>query len=152
MRSTAGCAGTGAVPARTISAYAPPSLSSAAAAFAREVVAAAAPQTPARAKALLFAAGRLGCFAERVGLELDGALLSEAVIERLVLVGCGGLSPASVRTLRTNLRALARARERYPRPAAVALSRERAKAPYSEAEIAGYLRLAQAQSTLARRM
>jgi hypothetical protein len=40
----------------------------------------------------------LGCFAERVGLELDGALLSEAVIERLVLVGCGGLSPASVRT------------------------------------------------------
>jgi integrase len=34
----------------------------------------------------------------------------------------------------------------------VALARERAKAPYSEAEIAGYLALAAAQSTLARRM
>ena len=71
-------------------------------------------------------------------------LLSEAVIERFVLVGCEGLSPASVRTLRTNLRALARAVERYPPPVRTPLPRERAKAPYSLAEIAGYLRLAQA--------
>jgi integrase len=121
-------------------------------AFAREVVAAAGPPTPARAKALLFAAGRLAAFAERVGLELDAALLSEGVIERLVLRGCDGLSPASVRTLRTNLRWLARSLERYPQPTPVPLARERAKAPYGEAEIEGYLRLAAAQSTRARRM
>jgi hypothetical protein len=38
-------------------------------------VAAAAPGTAARAKALLFAAGRLAAFAERVGLELDAGVL-----------------------------------------------------------------------------
>jgi len=132
--------------------YAPRSLSAPAAALARDVVTAAAPPTPQRAKALLFAAGRLACFAERVGLELDGALLGEAVIERFVVVGCDRLSPASVRTLRTNLRALARSCERYPEPEPVALVRERAKAPYTEAEIAGYLRLAGALSTERRRM
>jgi integrase len=133
--------------------YAPPSLSERAAALAREVVAAAAPPTPARAKALLFAAGRLAAFAESVGLELSPAVvLSEPVIERLVLVGCDRLAPASVRTLRTNLRSLARAVERYPQPAPTALARERAKAPYSEAEIEGYLRLAAALSTKRRRL
>jgi integrase len=132
--------------------YAPRSVSASAAAFAREVVAVAAPGTPARAKALLFAAGRLACFAEGVGLELDGALMCDAVIERFVLVGCEGLAPASVRTLRGNLRALARSLERYPQPEPVALARERAKSPYSDAEIEGYLRLAAAQSTERRRM
>jgi integrase len=62
------------------------------------------------------------------------------------------VSPATRRTLRTNLRALARSLERYPEPAAVALVRERAKQPYSPTEIDGYLRLAAAQSTHARRM
>jgi integrase len=145
------------VPAATaagvIAAWAPCSLSEPAAAFAREVVAKARPAAPARAKALLFAAGRLAAFAESVGLELSAAvLLSEPVIERLVLVGCEGLAPASVRTLRTNLRALARSLEHYPQPAPAALVRERAKAPYREAEIEGYLRLAVCQSTEARRM
>jgi integrase len=120
--------------------------------FVRGVVAAAAPGTPARAKALLFAASRLAAFAERVGLELDRGLLSEAVIERLVLAGCDGLSPASVRTVRTNLRALARALERYPEPPPLPLARERAKRPYPPAEIEGYLRLARAQRTERRRM
>jgi integrase len=83
---------------------------------------------------------------------LDEALLCEPVIERFVLVGCSGVSPATRRTLRTNLRALARALERYPQPAPVALPRERAKAPYSPAEIEGYLRLAAALSTERRRM
>jgi integrase len=88
-----------------------------------------------------------------VGLELSaGVSLSEPVIERFVIEGCTDLSPASVRTLRTNLRALARAVDRYPAPAPVALARERAKAPYSEAEIEGYLRLAAAQGTDAKRM
>jgi integrase len=136
-----------------IARYAPRSLTPGAAAFARAVVAQAAPVTPARGKALLFAAARLAAFGERVGLELEpGGLLCEAVIERFVLVGCGGVSPATRRTLRTNLRALARSIERYPPPAPVLLARERAKAPYSQAELAGYLRLADAQSTPARRL
>jgi integrase len=137
--------------ARVIACYAPGSLSGAAGAFAREVVTQAAPVTAARAKALLFAAGRLACFAESLGLELSaGALLSDATVERFILVGCGSVSPATRRTLRTNLRALARATWRYPPPALVALQRERAKAPYLEAEIDGFLRLADAQSTRAR--
>ncbi len=138
--------------ARAIAAYAPGSVSLQAAAFARETVARAAPQAPARARALLFAACRLACFGERAGLELDEALLSGAVIERLVLAGCDGLSPASVRTLRSSLRSLARALERYPQPEPVALVRERAKAPYSGAEIEGYLRLAAVLSSERRRM
>jgi integrase len=133
--------------------YAPVSLSAAAADFTRAVVARAGPATPARAKALLFAASRLACFAERVGLELESrVVLCDATIERFILVGCAGVSPATRRTLRTNLRALARAIERYPEPAAVPLVRERAKRPYSPGEIDGYLRLADAQSARARGM
>jgi hypothetical protein len=133
--------------------YAPVSLSAAAAVVAREVVAQAAPATPARAKALWFAAGRLAAFAERVGLELEaGVLLRTSVIERFMIEGCRSVSPATRRTLRTNLRALARALERYPQPSPVPLERERAKQPYSPGEIAGYLRLADAQSTHARRL
>jgi hypothetical protein len=136
-----------------IARYAPGSLSELAAGFARAVVVRAAPERPGRAKALLFAAGRLAVFAERVGVQLEPlVVLSPAMIERFVLEGCGDVSPATRRTLRTNLRALARATERYPQPAPVPLARERAKAPYSDAQIAGYLRLAQAQSTHARRM
>lgn len=138
--------------ARAIAAYAPSSVSLGAAAFARAVVAQARPPTAARAKALLFAAGRLAAFAEQVGLGLEEGLLSEAVIERFVVVGCAGVSPATRRTLRTNLRALARLTERYPQPSPVPLVRERAKMPYSPAQIDGYLRLAACQSTEARRM
>jgi integrase len=136
-----------------IAAYAPRSLSGQAATFARGVVLLAAPGTAARAKALLFAAGRLAAFGERVGLELEaGVLLASATVERFILEGCRDVSPATRRTLRTNLRALGRACERYPEPEPVALSRERAKPPYLAAEIDGYLRLAAAQPTVARRM
>jgi integrase len=152
-RTASGRALTRGQAAVVIARYAPGSLSTPAAAFAREVVAGAAPRTPARAKALLFAAGKLAGFGERLGLELAGeVLLSGAVIERFVLVGCDGVSAATARTLRTNLRALARAAERYPPPLPLPLVRERAKAPYSEAEIDGYLALAAAQSTEARRL
>jgi integrase len=138
--------------ARVIDRFAP-GVSGRAAAFAREAVALAAPGTPARAKALLFAACRLAAFGEGVGLELvPRALLAESVIERFVLEGCDRLSPASVRTLRTNLRALARTLDAYPGPLPVPLARERAKRPYSPVEIDGYLRLAGAQGTVARRM
>jgi integrase len=136
-----------------IACYAPRSLSAPAAALARELVAQAAPATPGRAKALLFAAGRLAAFAESVGLELEpSVVLAEAVIERFIIEGCGTVSPATRRTLRTNLRALARALERFPEPVAVPLGRERAKPPYTDVEIAGFLRLADAQGTEARRM
>ncbi|HWD75420.1 MAG TPA: site-specific integrase [Solirubrobacteraceae bacterium] len=135
-----------------IAGWASRSLSPAAAGFVRGVVAQAAPPTPARAKALVFAAAKLAGFGELVGLELSaGVLLDRSVIERFILTGTGGVSPATRRTLRTNLRALARAVEPYPPPRPVALARERAKRPYSEAEIDGYLRLAACQSTPARR-
>jgi hypothetical protein len=138
--------------AGVIDRYRPRLLSADAARFVRCVASGAAPGSPGRAKAWLFAASRLAGFAERVGLELEAeVLLSEAVIERLVLVGCEGLSPASVRTLRASLRALARALEAYPQPAPTPLARERAKAPYSPAQIDGFLRLAQALSTERRR-
>src|ERR1700694_5136223 len=171
MASAGAGGGTDAVITRAIARWRSRMLSERAQHFAREATLAAAPCNAGRAKALLFAAGRLGgvgeggrarslfaagrlaAFGERVGLELSpGVLLSEATIERLVLVGCDGLSPASVRTLRTNLRALARSLERYPEPGPVALPREHAKRPYSPAEIDGYLRLAGALSTERRRM
>jgi integrase len=136
-----------------VAAYAPGSLSAPAAEFARGVVALAVPGTAARAKALLFAAGRLACFGERVGLELSaGVLLHPAVIERFIVEGGRTVSPATRRTLRTNLRALARSTQRHLEPSPVPLPRERAKAPYTEAEIEGYLRLAAVLSTERRRM
>ncbi len=60
------------------------------------------------------------------------------------------MSLATRRTVRTNLRAIARAHACGPPP--VWLGRERAKAPYSKAEIASYLSLADAQPTESRRM
>jgi integrase len=153
MSSAGSCSGVDAAVARAVAAYAPRSLPPAAAGFAREVVGRAAPVTAPRARALLFAASRLAGFGDSVGLELSaGVLLHASVIERFTLEGCRSVSPATRRTLRTNLRALARATERYPPPVPVALARERAKRPYSAAEIDGYLRLAGAQSTRARRM
>jgi integrase len=139
--------------AAAIAAYSPASLPPAAAAFARAAVRRAAPRTRERAKALLYAAGRLAGFGESVGMELRAeALLAEATIERFALTGCPRASAATRRTLRTNLRALARAHRADPSPLPAPLPRERAKRPYEEAEIDGYLRLAAAQPTEARRM
>jgi len=136
-----------------IAAYSPRSASDEAVAFARSAVAEAQPVSAGRARSLLFAAGRLAAFGEEVGLELSPqALLAPAVIERFILCGCRRVSPATRRTLRTNLRALSWASARHAEPRPVPLPRERAKAPYSETELAGYLALAGAQSTKARRM
>ena len=96
----------------------------------------------------MIAAGKLASFAQRVSLPLDEALLSTAAIERFVASAVAG-SPATRRTLRTYLRALSRALEVAPCPAA--LSRERAKAPYSTAELASYLALCDTQPTALRR-
>jgi integrase len=122
-----------------------------AAVFARQVVSAAAPATPARAKALLFAASRLAAFACERGLELrPEVVLHASVIEHFILTGTGGMSAPTRRTLRTNCRALARRLEAYPAPAPVALPRERSKKPYTPAEISAYLALAAAQPRAAR--
>jgi len=56
------------------------------------------------------------------------------------------------RTLRTNQRFIGRAVVPHLFPADVPLPRERAKAPYSAAEISGFLALADAQPTAERRM
>ena len=56
------------------------------------------------------------------------------------------------RTLRTNLRFVGRRVVPQLYPVDLPLPRERAKAPYSPAQIAGYLALADAQPALERRM
>ena len=78
-------------------------------------------------------------------------LLHPSVIERFA-ASAPGLSGSARRTLRTNLRFLARRVVPALAPVDAPLPRERAKAPYSAAEIAGYLALADAQPTVPRRM
>jgi integrase len=121
--------------------------------FAREVVARAAPASPARAKALLFAASRVASFAVTAGLELRAEVIfCPAVIERFIVANGRTFSAPTARTLRTNCRALGRALAAYPEPAPVRLPRERAKKPYTAEEISAYLALADAQPTSARAM
>jgi integrase len=136
-----------------IMSWRPTTVPNEAAAFAREVVARAGPATPGRAKALLFAAGRLARFALSTGLELrPEVVFCPAVVERFILSSEGALSGPTRRTLRTNCRALGRALEAWPAPAPVALPRERAKKPYTHGEISAYLALADAQPTRSRAM
>jgi len=122
-----------------------------AACFARQVVAAAGPQGRDRAKNLLWAAGRLADYGIGLGLEPVPEVLHPSVTGRFA-AHAPGLTGVSRRTLRTSLRFLARAVVPQLRPADVPLPRERAKAPYSPAETGGYLALADAQPTAARRM
>jgi integrase len=137
----------------TIEGFSPTSVCPKAAVFARHVVAQAHPARVARAKALLFAATKLGDFAVSIGVEPSAEMLcDEALIERFILCGTEGHSAATRRTLRTNLRALARAVAPRVGPGAVPLPRERAKVPYSQGEIDAYLALAAAQPTRARRL
>ena len=123
-----------------------------AAAFARQVVPAAGPGGRERAKNLLWAAAKLADYGTGLGLDAEPqVLLHPSVIERFT-AHAPGLSGSARRTLRTNLRFIARRAVPRLAPADTPLPRERAKAPYSPAEIAGYLALADAQPTLARRM
>jgi integrase len=145
-----GAAETGA--AGYIAAWQPSSVSAAAAAFARAVVQRAGPHGRERAKNLLWAAGRLADWAAGLGLEpVPEVLLHPSVIERFT-AHAPGLAGVTRRTLRTNLRFLARAVVPQFLPQDLPLPRERAKAPYSPAEIDGYLALASAQPTIARWM
>jgi len=136
--------------AETIERFAPASLSPAVARFAQDLTAAAAPKSANRAKALLFAASRLGVFAEAVGLELSADLLVPSVIERCCGPGAPAMSVPTARTVRSNLRSLAKAL-RPAGPSALPLPRERAKVPYTPAEVSAFLALADAQPTALRR-
>jgi integrase len=123
-----------------------------AAVFARDVIAKAAPRGRERAKCLLWAAGKLADYGLWLGLEpVPEVLLHPSVAERFARCA-PGLSPVARRTLRTNLRFIGRRVVPQLYPADLPLPRERAKAPYTGAEIAGFLELADAQPTRDRRM
>jgi integrase len=130
----------------------PTAISAKAAAFARDVITAAAPQERERAKNLLWAAGKLADYAIGLGLEpAPEVLLHPSVTERFTRCA-PGLSGAARRTLRTNLRFIGRRVVPQLYPADLPLPRERSKAPYSPAQIGGYLARADAQPTMERRM
>ncbi len=130
----------------------PWSVSPQAAAFARQVIAGTEPAGRERAKNLLWAAGKLAGYAASLGLDLvPEAVFHPSVIERFARCA-PGLSPVARRTLRTNLRFIGRRVVPQFYPADLPLPRERAKKPYSPAQIAGYLALADAQPTRERRM
>jgi integrase len=144
--------GTDAEVAAYIGRWRPSSVSPRAAAFARDVIAKAGPQGRERAKNLLWAAGRLADYALALGLELaPEVVFHPSVIERFARCA-PGLSGVARRTLRANQRFIGRAVVPQLFPADVPLPRERAKAPYSAAEISGFLALADAQPTAERRM
>jgi len=129
----------------------PSSVSPRAAAFARQVVPLAAPGGRERARNLLWAAGKLADYALALGLGLvPEVVFHPSVIERFALAAPGLSGPAR-RTLRTSQRFIARRVVPQLHPPDAALPRERAKRLYSAAEIAGYLALADAQPTAARR-
>jgi integrase len=135
-----------------IAAWRPSSVPPQAAAFARAVVGQAAPGGRERAKNLLWAAGKLAAYGTGLGLEpVPEVLLHPSVIERFA-AHAPGLSGPARRTLRTSLRFLGRAVVPQLVPADAPLPRERARRPYTRAEIGGYLALADAQPTAARRM
>ena len=130
----------------------PSSVSAEAAAFAREVIAKTAPNGRERAKNLLWAAGKLADYAIGLGLEpVPEVVLHPSAAERFTRCA-PGLSGAARRTLRTNLRFIGRRVVPQFYPADLPLPRDRAKEPYSPAEIGGFLALADAQPTTERRM
>ncbi|HET9969051.1 MAG TPA: hypothetical protein VFQ68_12525 [Streptosporangiaceae bacterium] len=78
-------------------------------------------------------------------------LLHPSVIERFARC-VPGVSGVSRRTLRTNLRFIARRAVPHLYPGDVPLPRERSKQPYTAVEIGGFLALADAQPVAGRRM
>jgi hypothetical protein len=138
--------------AGSIACWRPSSVPPQAAAFARDVIAVVAPDGQERAKNLLWAAARLAGYAAWLGLDLEPEVVFHpSVIERFARCA-PGLSAVARRTLRTNQRFIARRVVPQLYPQDVPLPRERAKEPYSPAEISGFLALAGAQPTAERRM
>jgi len=127
-------------------------VSAEAAAFARDVITTVRPGGQERAKNLLRAAGKLAGYAIGLGLDLvPQVVLHPSAAERFTRCA-PGLSPVARRTLRTNLRFIGRRAVPQLYPADLPLPRERAKAPCSPAQIAGYLALADARPAVERRM
>ena len=150
--------------AEAIATFQSRSVSPEAARFAQQVVQACEPTSPTRARSLLFASSRLAAFGLEAGLEGSfDVLFHPSVIERFILMS--RFSAPTRRTLRTNLRFIAKRVRSVqgpgplptPLPTAISpppapLSREHAKAPYSDSEIAAYFALADTQPTTLRRM
>jgi integrase len=136
-----------------ICAWRPRAHSPAAASFAREVVSLAHPATPSHARSLLWCCAKLASFGDEIGLPaVAEVLLSPSVVERFVSNGLTRCSAVRLRSVRTNLRFVARrvVPKLWP-PDPLALPRNRSKSAYSPAEIAAFLRLADAQPTIPRR-
>jgi integrase len=130
----------------------PSSVSPGAAAFARDVIAKTAPEGRERAKNLLWAAGKLADYALGLGLDLaPEVVFHPSVIERFARAA-PGLSGVARRTLRANQRFIGRRVVPQLHPADAPLPRERSKAPYSPAQIDGFLALADTQLVRERRM
>jgi integrase len=135
-----------------IARWRPSSVSPQAAAFARDVITAVAPDGQERAENLLRAAGKLAGRAIPLGLDaVPEVLLHPSVAERFTRCA-PGLSGVARRTLRTNLRFIGRRVVPQLYPQDMPLPRERAKEPCSPAEIAGFPALADAQPAMERRM
>ena len=105
-----------------------------------------------RAKNLLWVAGKLADYATALGRQaVPEVVLHPSVAERFTRCA-PDLSGVARRTLRTNLRFIGRRVVPHLYPADLPLPRERAKASYAPAEVAGYLAMADAQPTAERRM
>jgi integrase len=119
---------------------------------ARDVITRTGPAGKERAKNLLQSAGKLADRALPLGLEpVPEVLLHPSVTERFTR-SAPGLSGAARRTLRTNLRFTGRRVVPQSCPQDMPLPRDRAKTPYSPAQVSGFLSLADAQPTTERRM
>jgi hypothetical protein len=135
-----------------IACWRPSPVSPQAAVFARDVIARTEPAGRERAKNLLWAAGKLADWAAGLGLEaVPEVVFHPSAAERFTRTA-PGLPGAARRTLRTNLRFTGRRVVPQLYPADLPLPRERSKAPYSPAEIAGFLALADARPAPERRM
>ncbi len=140
--------------ASLIASYEAVGMASEASAFAKMVVSSCDPVGFSRARTLLWSCGRLGGFALSVGLEATPEiLLSQAVIERFVATGMAELSESTRRSVRANLRFVAR--HVVPglcgaRP--VPMARSALPVPYLKSEIASMFLLAEHQATMGRRM
>ena len=139
------CCLTNADVAAYIGRWEPSSVSAPAAAFARDVIIRTGPQGRERAKNLLWAAGKLADYAIGLGLQTAPEVLLHPSTAKRFTRCAPGLPGAARRTLRTNLRFTGARVVPQLYPADVPLPRERAKKPYSPAQIDGYLALADAQ-------
>jgi hypothetical protein len=101
-------AGPGPAVAGYIARWAPPSVSPAAATFARDVVTRAGPARRDRAKSLLYAAARPADWASGAGLEMAAEVLLHPSVTGRFAAHSPGLCGPSRRTLRTSLRFVAR--------------------------------------------